>query len=377
MRRPAVTLLAGALALTACSDPETEVTEADITAIEASIVNGSALAWELTQAETRVGSMCMQDEGFTVHDANLLHGRMIPNRFEGFDSPYARIPTVEQAEKFGFGTWVFASDTDEALAMREDLDYLAFTAEDQGWDTSADDEAYEEWEATDDAYKQSWMEAWLGPERAAYEAAMNEAYEGADTEEEVQAVDPEALGEAPPFGGCELKTIEIVYGEPLHREIDGEDIWSRPDTESPLTWIGDGELYARLSVDYADQEEDFLLCVGERGYGEWEFDDLGWLPTGWYLGQLYGGGAYYEGMEEEVPPLTDEAEDADDPVAYEFAMALDFAECAETAGLREGTDEAWARMSVEQVIDRESEVYAWEQQIKEYLANAQDHIAGT
>ncbi|MDA1358634.1 hypothetical protein O1R50_03315 [Glycomyces luteolus] len=376
MRRSAVVLLAGALALTGCSDPETEVTEADITAIEASIVNGSALAWELTQAETRVASMCMQDEGFTVHDTNRLHGSMIPNRFEGFDSPYARIPTVEQAQKFGFGRWVWASDSDEALAMREDMDFLAFTAEDQGWDTSADDASYEEWKAMDEEYKQAWMEAFVGPERAAYDAAMQGAFEGADTAEEAEAVDIEELGEQPPFGGCELQTIEIVYGEPLHREIDGEDYWSRPDTESPLTWIGDGELYGELSSDYADQEEDFLLCIGERGYSEWEFDDFGWLPTGSYLDQIYGGGVYYDGMEEEVPPLAEEAEDSDDPVAYEFAMALDFAECAQDSGLRDGTDEAWARMSVEKVIDRESEVYAWEQQIKEYLANAQDYLAG-
>jgi hypothetical protein len=86
---------------------------------------------------------------------------------------------------------------------------------------------------------------------------------------------------------------------------------------------------------------------------------------------MHGGAETTEG----VPPLTDEAEDAD-PVAYEFAMALDFAECAEDAGLREGTDEAWARMSVAQVIDRESEVYAWEKEIEEYLSNAQEYLAG-
>ncbi|MEU5156644.1 hypothetical protein [Glycomyces sp. NPDC021274] len=375
MRRAASTLLAGAFALTGCSDPEPEVTAEDVAAIEASIVNGSALAWELTQAETRVASMCMQDEGFTVHDTNRLHGSMIPNRFEGFNAPYARIPTVEQAQKFGFGTWVWGTDSEEALAMREDLDFLAFTAEDQGWIDPAEDVAYAEWQAMDEEYKEAWTVAFVGPERAAYDKAVSEAFEGADSPEEVEAVDLEALGQEPPFGGCELKTIEIVYGEPFHQEVDGEEYWSRPDTESPLTWIGDGELYAELANEYAEQEEDFLLCVGERGYGEWEFDDFGWLPTGTYLGQVNGDDVTYEGMEEEIPPLPDDAEDAD-PVAFEFAMALDFAECAESSGLREGSDEAWARMSVEQVIDRESEVYAWEQQIQEYLNNAQDHIAG-
>ncbi|MFG3339450.1 hypothetical protein [Glycomyces sp. NPDC048151] len=374
MRRLLIPALAGALVLSACSEPETEVTEEDITAIEASLVNGSALAWELTQAETRVASMCMQDAGFTVHDTNRLHGSMIPNRFEGFDSPYARIPTVEQAQKFAFGNWVYSSDSEEAQAMREDLDYLAFTAEDQGWSSGDEEAAYAEWEAMGEEYHDAWLEAFIGPERAAYDAAMSEAYENADTEEEMAAVD---VGEQPPFGGCELKTIEIVYGEPVFYEFEeGEGHWGRPDLESPLTWIGDGSLYSELSAEYADQEDEFLLCVADRGYGEWEFDEFGWLPTGWYLEQVYGSGMSYDGMEDEVPPLTEEAEDAEDPVAYEFAMALDFAECAEDAGLHDGTDEAWARMSVEQVIDRETEVYAWEQEIQGYLDNAQEHIAG-
>lgn len=370
MRRLLIPALTAALVLSACSEPETEVTEADIAAIEASLVNGSALAWELTQAETRVASMCMQDEGFTVHDTNRLHGSMIPNRFEGFESPYARIPTVEQAEKFGFGTWVWATDTEAALAMREDIDYLAFTAEDQGWSSGDADDSYAEWQAMDAEYQEAWTVAFVGEERAAYDAAMSEAFEEADTDAEIEDIDP---GKQPPFGGCELQTIEIVYGEPVYSEFeDGEGYWSRPDTESPLTWIGDGDLYNELSADHATQEEDFLLCVDERGYGEWEFDDFGWLPTGSYLDQLYGGTE----ATEEVPPLTDEAEDAVDPVAYEFAMALDFAECADDAGLHEGTDEAWARMSVAKVIDRESEVYAWEKEIEEYLSNAQDYLAG-
>ena len=103
---------------------------------------------------------------------------------------------------------------------------------------------------------------------------------------------------------------------------------------------------------------------------------MGSLPISSYLMQLYPEGQWYEAEGEELPELTDEAEDAEDPVAYEFAMALDFAECAEESGLRDGTDETWARMHVEQIIDRETEVYAWEQDIEEYLANAQDHLAG-
>ncbi|MCD0446485.1 hypothetical protein LO763_22980 [Glycomyces sp. A-F 0318] len=361
MRRTATALLAVPLLLTGCSDTPPEVTDDDVVRIEESLAHGSELAWELTQAETRVASMCMQDEGFTVHDRNLMHGMMIPNRFEGFNSPYARVPTVEQAEKFAFGYWVGMTDTDEARAMREDLDYLAFAGNEMGWSDPTEYEEYEEWKALGEEYQREWLEAFHGPERLAYLESMS------------AGEDPV---EAPPFGGCELETIEIVYGGPVHLERDWGSAWIRPDLESPLTWVGDGELYEELSAEYVDQEQDFLACVEDRGHGQWRFDDLGYLPVHWYAGQFYGDGTSYEGMEEDVPPLADAAEDAEDPVAFEFAMALDFAECAEDSGLRDGAEERWARMYVERLIDREAEVYAWEQEIEGYLADAQDYIAG-
>jgi hypothetical protein len=363
MRRAAITLLAGSLTLTGCSDEPARATDDDVARIEQSLERGSELAWELTQAETRVAAMCMQDLGFTVHDRNLMHGMSVPHRFEGFASPYARVPTVEQAEKFAFGHWVNATDTDAALAMREDLDYLDFAGAELGWDDPAEYEEYQEWKDLGGEYQEEWLEAFLGPERKEYQEDMN----AGGGEEPI---------DEPPFGGCEAATIAIVYGEPVHLEHDYGSFWTRPALESPLTWIGDGELYEELSGRYADQELDFLVCVEERGYGEWEFDDLGYLPVFWYVNGFYGAEGAYDGMEDEVPPLSEEAEDAEDPVAYEFAMALDFAECAEDAGLRDGAEEDWARMHVERLIDREAEVFAWEQEIEGYLANAQEHLAG-
>jgi hypothetical protein len=370
MRRAAITLLAGSLALTGCSDEPAEATDEDVARIEHSLVNGSALAWELVQAETRVARMCMEDRGFEVHDASALHGHMIPDRFEGFASPYSRIPTVEQAGVFGFGGWVFYTDSEEAREMWEHPDYLAFIADDQGWEDPDEAAAMQEWQAMDEEYRAAWGEAFYGPERFAYDQEMQVAFEE----------DPEAamadLGPQPPFGGCELETLEVVYGGPGTREFEGEETWYRPLPETPLTWVGDGSVYEELSARYAQQEEDFLFCVEDRGHGEWAFDDMGWLPTGMYMEGLYGFGGEVEGAGAEAPPLSDEAEDADDPRAFEFAMALDFAECAEESGLRDGTEEAWARLYVERLIDREAEVFAWEQEVQGYLADAQDYLAG-
>jgi hypothetical protein len=338
------------------------VTDADVARIEQSLERGSELAWELIQAEARVAAMCMQDLGFTVHDRNLMHGMRVPNRFEGFASPYARIPTAEQAEQFAFGYWVNATDTDAARAMREDLAYLDFAGADLGWSDPTEYEEYEEWKALGEDYQQEWLDAFLGPERAAYQASMNAGNHDEPVEE-------------PPFGGCELATIETVYGDPVHLEYDHGSFWTRPDLESPLTWVGDGDLYEELSAQFADQEQDFFDCVEARGYGRWEFDSLGYLPIPWYVGQLYGSGASYEGMEDDLPPLSEAAEATEDPVAFEFTMARDFAACADEAGLCDA-ESRWAHMYTERLIDRETEVYAWEQEIESYLANAQASIAG-
>ena len=371
MRRIVIPLVSCSLLLTACAEGEPEATEDDVARIEQSLVNGSALAWELVQAESRVAGICMQDLGFEVHDASALHGHMFPDRFEGFASPYSRVPTVEQARLFGFGGWVFYTDTEETQEMWKHPEYLAFTADDQGWSDPGEDAAMEEWQAMDEAYRAEWGEAFYGPERFAYDQQMQEAFD-----EDPEAAMEADFGPQPGFGGCELETLDVVYGGPGLRESEEEDVWYRPLPETPLTWVGDGDLYAELSADHADQEEDFLFCVEDRGHGEWEFDGMGWLQTGVYLERLYGLGVEYEGSGVEAPPLSDEAEDADDPRTFEFAMALDFAECAESSGLRDGTEEAWARMYVERLIDRESEVFAWEQEIQEYLANAQEYIAG-
>ncbi|MQM27565.1 hypothetical protein [Glycomyces albidus] len=375
MRRSALPLLVVPLVLTACSAEEpVEVTDEDIVAIERSIVNISALGWELIQAESRVGSQCMQDQGFTVHDPIALFGNGIPHRFEGFHSPYSRIPTVEQAERFAFGEWVHQTESDAAVEMRADPDFLAINAEDDGWWDPAFDREREEFDAQGEEYAAAWSEAWKGTERYEYDQAFQEAMETAEDPTEVD------LGEQPPFGGCELETIEIVYGGPESWESDdGQTNWTRPGREeSPLTAIGDGEIYGLMAPEYAEEEQAFLDCLADRGYGAWEFDDHGYLPTGDYiLKNLYGDTteAYEGGELVEVAELPDDF-DASDPVAAEFAIALDFAECAEDGGLHDGSEEMFARLSVEQLIGSEAEIYAHEQELKGLIENAQEYIEG-
>ncbi|THV26497.1 hypothetical protein [Glycomyces paridis] len=322
----------------ACDDAEPEaIASEDIDRIETSLVNGSELRWELTQAEARVATECMEDQGFLAHETSLLHGRVMPYRFEGFASPYSRIPTVEQAELFAFGHWVNLGYTPEAASMREDLDYLAYAASDLGWRDMTFVPGHQEWKETDEAYKAEWMAAFLGEERAAAPAG------------EVDLL---------PFGGCELVTIEAVYGQAATVDTESGTYWTRPDMESPLTWTGDGELYRELSAEYAEQEERFLDCVEERGHGRWQFDESGMLPLQQHLAAVY-----------------DDESAADDPMAYEFDMAADFAECAQDAGLRDGAEEEWAMLYVDRLIDREAEIHAWEQQVADHLANAQEYLA--
>ncbi|MDA1364658.1 hypothetical protein [Glycomyces algeriensis] len=324
--------------LSACDAGQPETIGADdIDRIETSLVNGSALRWELTQAEARVATECMEDQGFFAHETNLLHGGIVPHRFEGFASPYSRIPTVEQAEQFGFGQWVELNYTPESASMREDLNYLAYVAGEQGWMDMTSLDAYQEWKESGEEYQTEWLAAFLGEERA-------EA--------------PAGKADQLPFGGCELVTIEAVYGEPAVVETESGTYLTRPDLNSPLTWVGDGELYRELSAQYAEQEEGFLDCVEDRGYGAWQFDEMGMLPVREQLAGMYS-----------------DASESDDPMAYEFAMAKDFAECAQDSGLRDEAEEAWAMLYVDRLIDREAEIFAWEQQVADYLASAQEYLA--
>ncbi|MEU6860491.1 hypothetical protein AB0B28_16675 [Glycomyces sp. NPDC046736] len=289
----------------------------------------------------------------------------------GGDEDPEVIPTVEQAEKFAFAAWLFYTDTPEAAEMRDDPDYLLSVADDNGWFDPAEEDAYEVWSAQDPEYQDAWMEAFKGTDRFDYDREMRDAYE-----EDFDAASERDFGPQPPFGGCELETLDAVYGGPGKSESDGEEFWYRPLPETPLTWVGEGKLYDELSVRYVDEESDFLFCVEERGYGQWEFDDLGWLPTELHLEQFYYPGGNEYGDDVVIPPLAEAAEEFDDPLEYEFAMALDFAECAEDSGLREGTEEAWAKLYIEQFSGREAEVFAWEEGIRDDLANAQDYLAG-
>ncbi|GAB3660742.1 hypothetical protein [Glycomyces tarimensis] len=368
MRLPAA-LAAGALLLGACSDEGgTEVTAEEIARVEQTLAQGSELHWELTQTEARVAAACMEDFGFTVHDPLALHGNTIPHRFNGFHAPYERIPTIEQAAKFGFGQWMFHGlDPEQVEAVQQDPDYIAYTAADAGWD---DDglEAHDRWMAMGEEYHREWRTAFLGQAGAEYQEAMNAA-----SDEDFEEGD---LPEKPPFGGCELTTLEVVYGGPAEHEGDDGDVWyARPNLESPLTWVADGAMYTELSADFRDQETDFLDCVDERGYGQWEFDEFGWLPTYDYFSLVYVGEPTSYPQPENLPePPSDLPDEREALKQFELDMAMDFAECADTAGLREDADEAWARLHVEQLIDREAEIFAWEDQIDEYLTNAQEYL---
>ncbi|PRY55764.1 hypothetical protein B0I28_11277 [Glycomyces artemisiae] len=303
----------------------------------------------------------MQDLGFTIQHPFALNGGMVPDRFEGFASPYSKIPNVEQAESFGFGIWLYYTDTDSANEVAESPEYIAFAADELGWQDPSESKAIEEWAASDDAYQREWLESFMGAERLAFEENLqNESTNGL------------AFSESAEFSGCELKSIEAVYGEPRYIQTESGGVWSRPSIESPLTWVSDGDLYSQFSEVYAEEERDFLDCIERAGYGQWEFDEFGYLPIAAELSQLYEGASESSTLSN-IQRFAD-AGTPEELKELEFALALDFSRCAEASGLRGAPEDAWARMYVEYLLPREVEVYAWEEQVNEYLANAQKFL---
>ncbi|MDA1359539.1 hypothetical protein O1R50_07895 [Glycomyces luteolus] len=181
---------------------------------------------------------------------------------------------------------------------------------------------------------------------------------------------------APP-GGCWLKMVETMYGEPYMVEgEDGEESIPMAHEPSPVFTLeefeGTGELVARLG----DEEDAFESCLIDAGYEGWELGDEFYPPLWEYFGPLYDPANFDAGEEGgEVPEGPEETPgDFMDVLELERAMASDFAACGQESGLREAIEEGWAAMIVEQYQPIETELVAWQEQMQGHLDSAQDYL---
>jgi hypothetical protein len=408
MRRSPITPLsaaAGAAALlaslSACTadEPEREKPAEETKVDLVDLLNESdRLFKELYEIEPEITRVCLEEAGFAVHDEIALY------QFEalgvdegGLQSDYYGfqdwLPERAMAAEWGFGQWIWMSDDSDALIT--EYSELQTPEEPEVEEEYPDNSAFEALEVEDQI---AWYTAFMGEEKMTYEdRAWQLEHPDASEEEiaerqsEIQRVedDGEIEGELeivpPKPGGCELVTIEALYGEPQLVEEPMEEgveegltiyTWEyRP--EEPAVPPTD---MAAVEAATADVSDAFLACVADAGFGQWEFQEGGWLPIYDYFNQVYMGDEYEEieepGIEPDevtVPELPEDLpSDFEGKKAHEIAMALAFSDCADQVEYRETVMAAMDAVELAAYEAIETELFAYQEQLREALKTAQD-----
>ncbi|HEY1093765.1 MAG TPA: hypothetical protein VGE61_03620 [Glycomyces sp.] len=342
------------------------------------------LSKELDAAEDRVIAECLEAQGFEVHDQREL-GQHEPYEVASLVDSYptaAFLPEADIAAEWGFGWW---ANTAGMFDSEETQEYYAEAYPDPFADEPVFDNS--EFESLPDDERRAWSVAYQGEEAT---AALEGT--GAPSEEEMSSEDGSldfGDGEtpsAPKPGGCQLEMITALYGEPKQVEIDldgGYLVWEwRP--EQPV--VDYEAIEAEYAGRMADAEAGFLSCVDEAGYPGWAFDETGRLAMNDYSAMLYTGEPFDSGAPpgeeppvDTSPPAPDLPDDVPDDFegkrAYEVDMAVAFAACGDDTGYREAATAAYDAVVAEQYAAIEVETYAWQDQIREYTAKAQELIA--
>lgn len=342
---------------------------------------------ELDAAEDRIIAECLEARGFTVHDMREL-GQNEPYELNTVVDYYPAdgfLPEADVAAQYGFGWW---AQTEEMFDSQETQDYYEATSDfDDVFDQEFDNAAFE---SLPDDERRAWRVAYEGEEATAsleYDpGAGGEEAGGSGEDGSLEFGDGGAEGSPKP-GGCKLEMIEALYGELQQVPIDEEEeylVWEwRPLAPEVDLDAAEAEYAARI----ADANGGFIACIDERGYPGWEFNDAGVLAMTDYSSLLYTGEVY----EEELPEGEERPADTDPPVPalpedvpddfdgkreYETDMAVAFAECGDETGYRGTATSTYDQVIAEQYTAIETDVYAWQGEIKDYTAKAQELISG-
>jgi hypothetical protein len=365
------------LALAGCSFFEPEEEDLDFAEYEQQLTetyNESVrLSAELDAAEARVVQPCMEAQGFTVHDTGELAGFSQEERETFMDEPPYDwyLPAVEDAERRGFWQWTqlgapeSVEDGDALYAewdeFQAEMGWLTYTLEDMDEEDPFRELPEEE--------QYAWYVAYAGESWARY---MHPDLAGIEIEQEQDADGNGDADGPPPVGGCRLEMLEAVYGE----LEEGEDGLSVRPVQPDGDWTRMKERYAEKT---ADAETAFIDCLADRGHDGWEFFE-GQLLVHEYLAAA-GEGEYalnsYPDAGVRWPDPPNDVPAADDVqgwLDFERALAVDFAECGDESGYREAAVHGWQQAQLRYYLDIEGAVFAWQDEMRELIAKAQEVI---
>ncbi|MEU6859798.1 hypothetical protein AB0B28_13115 [Glycomyces sp. NPDC046736] len=381
--------LAAALALGGCTlfgddDPEEPTGAA---ALLASLNENRRLEDELGDIERRIVLDCMEEQGHTLHDPYELQiwdtaeQQSLVERypFSGF------LLDREIALEWGFGRW---ASTDQAMTTGVYQEYM-----ERFWPEFADaDAAYAEFNELEPEALLDWYIAFMGQDWAVHRTGYEFAVEFLDIEE--PQVDPDANLEltgnpdasvAPAPGGCVLEMIETLYDQPRPVPVTGQSdayVWTW-GPENPEDSADQAALLAEYRSAVAEAEDAMVDCLAEDGREGWVFDDTGALPVGRHLSAVYYPEMEWVGVDGEEldapafpAPPTDVPTDLEGRKAFEVELALAFVDCGETSGYREVATAAYDRVQLDFYTSIETELFTYQDDLREALAQAQDVVGG-
>jgi hypothetical protein len=390
----AVCALAAALALTAActDDPKDDAEGAGEVFEEPRLVDmvneSSRLLYELESAEKRIIQACLEEDGFTVHDQFWMAAGEPPEEQEqlfGADDWGDWLPPVDEAAKYGLGVWSHVDGGAGTAEAEEYAEFKGYEYEDAEMleGMVADDlPDNSEFEALDPEDQYAWYVAYFGEATAAQEYGHLTGEEAPDTGggdgggeidlgDDFDYVQPEP-------GGCQREMIDALYDDlQLTETAEGEEYREATWSWRPLNPVDDFAVYEGFDLLYQERiagvQAELADCLAERGHPGWEFDEEGTLPTWDYFYELYEGSVDVH----DHPDLPDDAPgDFEGQKAFEIAFAVDLAECGDETGYRETAAQAWADTQEEYYMSIETQVYAWQEEVRGILTKAQEVLGG-
>ncbi|QSB06386.1 hypothetical protein [Natronoglycomyces albus] len=360
----AASALCLAIVLTSCSmtastedseEPE-HIPQSELDRLRTVMVDINTTSNELTYATQRLKRQCMEDQGFDFHGETLVPQ---PSDFERYGSPgtppilIEYLPSVAEAEETGLGI------ADEWI-------------EHSSGDFRNPHLAHPGWEERGKEYNDAYYEAMNGKERLDYSSMSPE-----EILEDIQA-DPVAAG------GCSGLVAAQIYGV----GADGLDGIEPADITDPLS---EPPLPEDLYLQYWDM--DFPTPPIDDAHRLWEecLNDRG-HPS---IPETYAALLYARGFYEDPPGTnTDQPWDVgqfapelalprpeggpwpfDEARKREIEFALDVAECADDTEYRQITQHEWDQLSAQVILDHETEIFVWRDQMEAAQIQAQSLLA--
>ncbi|MBO3733856.1 hypothetical protein [Glycomyces niveus] len=344
------------------------------------------LLYELEVAENRIIQACLEEGGHTVHDQSWFDVPEPEKQDEvfGADDWGNWIPPVEEAEQYGLGIW---SKIEEGLGTPEAEEYAAF----KGYELEGLGEAEAggaglpdngEFEALTPEQQYDWYVAYFGEAAASQEWGFLVGAEATDTgggdDGEIDLGDDFAYVEPEP-GGCRREMIDALYEGDLRQVQDPEGQEYR---ESTWEWrpVNPADDFAAIDAANLAYEEaiagvkgELVQCLADKGHPGWEFDEEGSLPYVDYLYELYEGSSDVHDHPE-LP--ADAPTDFDGKKEFEIAFAVALAECGDETGYRESAEQAWGDSREAYYVSIETQVYAWQEEVRGILTTAQEVLEG-